>query len=156
MINALLAAALILQAGLFSQAFADGDKTPRPDEVQTKIVSEYLSLEDSLVGADLSNAKKHAGEIERLTTKLSTEDMRDEPVLRKAALKISRSKSLGDAKEAFKNLSKPIVGWVEKEKRDDLEVNYCPMAKANWVQRKGEVKNPFFGKDMLSCGKKGT
>jgi hypothetical protein len=28
----------------------------------------------------------------------------------------------------------------------------CPMAKADWVQTDANVRNPYFGKAMSSCG----
>jgi hypothetical protein len=30
---------------------------------------------------------------------------------------------------------------------------YCPMKKANWLSSSKEIKNPYFGSAMLTCGK---
>jgi Cu(I)/Ag(I) efflux system membrane fusion protein len=33
-----------------------------------------------------------------------------------------------------------------------LYVFYCPMKKANWLDDANTVKNPYYGKSMLTCG----
>ena len=30
---------------------------------------------------------------------------------------------------------------------------YCPMKKAYWLSKEKEIKNPFYGSSMLTCGK---
>src|SRR5664280_1366751 len=29
----------------------------------------------------------------------------------------------------------------------------CPMAQADWLQRTKEIRNPYLGREMLSCGR---
>lgn len=31
--------------------------------------------------------------------------------------------------------------------------DYCPMVKAIWISEKKEIVNPYYGKEMLTCGK---
>lgn len=30
---------------------------------------------------------------------------------------------------------------------------YCPMKKAYWLSMEKEIKNPYYGSSMLTCGK---
>ena len=34
------------------------------------------------------------------------------------------------------------------------ELLYCPMKKAYWLQKDEEIRNPYYGKSMLTCGQK--
>jgi hypothetical protein len=31
--------------------------------------------------------------------------------------------------------------------------DYCPMKKAYWLSSEAAIKNPYYGSQMLSCGK---
>ena len=57
-------------------------------------------------------------------------------------------------RESFKDLSKLYIGNGKSKELDQLQVVECSMAKAKWAQKKGEIKNPYYGKKMLSCGSK--
>jgi hypothetical protein len=54
-------------------------------------------------------------------------------------------------REAFKALSAIAV---QMELPPDYAVAYCPMYKggAKWVQKKETLANPYYGKEMLTCG----
>lgn len=65
-----------------------------------------------------------------------------------------QSQSLKDARSNFKKMTTPFEKWVLKQENSDFDVIYCPMAGAKWIQKKGEIENPYFGKEMLRCGEK--
>jgi len=44
-----------------------------------------------------------------------------------------------------------IVALLGTEKT--LYEDYCPMKKMSWLSESKEIKNPFYGSKMLSCGK---
>lgn len=58
-----------------------------------------------------------------------------------------------EARERFKLVSAQAIRLAEKE--DGYVVMTCPMAGENgdWLQTSEEVRNPYFGSKMLSCGK---
>jgi hypothetical protein len=39
-----------------------------------------------------------------------------------------------------------------KEAAADLKIAYCPMVKKSWLQREEQVRNPYYGAQMLTCG----
>ncbi len=64
------------------------------------------------------------------------------------------------ARLAFSKMSMGLISYLKQHpgERGDLEVVFCPMAFNNkgayWVQRKGEIINPYHGMMMLHCGDK--
>lgn len=69
----------------------------------------------------------------------------------KDAKAIASSKSLEEAREAFKNLSKKAVSMVRD--KEGYYVFSCPMMKDGyWVQTSPRCANPYQGKTMLGCG----
>ena len=69
-----------------------------------------------------------------------------------AAQALSKANTLDDAREAFKKLSMPMAMWATMSKPKDMDVLYCSMAKASWVQKHGKVRNPYYGPKMLDSG----
>ncbi|PHS65806.1 MAG: heavy metal transporter [Flavobacterium sp.] len=57
-------------------------------------------------------------------------------------------------REHFESLSEDmidIVALLGTEKT--LYEDYCPMKKTSWLSESKDIKNPFYGSKMLSCGK---
>lgn len=69
--------------------------------------------------------------------------------LKKLSEAASSATDLKSIREAFKPLSEFLA---ELEIPDGLMKVYCPMVKSHWLQKKGDVANPYFGQSMLSCG----
>ncbi len=69
-----------------------------------------------------------------------------------AATSLAGAKDLAAARSAMKALSRPMAMWVSMSKPDGVEVMYCPMEKASWLQAAGETRNPYVGPNMRSCG----
>ena len=79
---------------------------------------------------------------------------------------LSGAATLQDARKAFHPLSEATVGLAQALRRADkdfagVKVFRCPMTKdafpgapnrATWIQLKAEVRNPWFGAEMLDCG----
>ena len=72
--------------------------------------------------------------------------------LRVAARKMYKAKSLADLRLHFKSLSKPMSTWANISKLQDIDVIYCPVANATWLQYKGPIRNPYYGSQMLTSG----
>jgi len=73
--------------------------------------------------------------------------------LREAAEALGEATNLATARQALKQLSEPMAMWAEMSHPKGIDVLFCPMAKASWLQRHGDVRNPYLGKDMLGCGR---
>jgi uncharacterized protein DUF3347 len=74
-----------------------------------------------------------------------------------AATTLSQASDIGAAREAFGRLSDAVIAYADATKTSpgtDVATVYCPMVKKSWLQKNGEVRNPYFGKAMPSCGEK--
>jgi hypothetical protein len=77
--------------------------------------------------------------------------------IEEAATALSQTTEIGAAREAFGRLSDAVIAYADGTKTSpgsDVATVYCPMVKKSWLQKNGEVKNPYFGKAMPSCGEK--
>ncbi len=70
----------------------------------------------------------------------------------KAALYLGTASDLATAREAFYEMSKPMVRLNKLLAGERLNVVYCAMAKKSWLQRSAEIANPYHGKAMSGCG----
>ena len=69
------------------------------------------------------------------------------------AQEVADCEDIETARKKFKPLSEVIS---EMELPQGFVVAFCPMADggkgAPWVQTKGEIRNPYYGAKMLTCG----
>lgn len=76
--------------------------------------------------------------------------------LAKAATTLKASTKLDDARLAFGEVSRGLVGLLaaRPELRAGRYVFECPMASGykKWVQTTDKMSNPYMGKRMLECG----
>jgi hypothetical protein len=109
----------------------------QPAESQHTFLTEYEAVRAALATDDLEAAKKAAAAISA----------------NEAASALASAKSLPEAREAFKTLSK---GAIEAAKgKPGYFRAHCPMVpkgEGNWVQTTKTISNPYFGKSMAKCG----
>lgn len=63
-------------------------------------------------------------------------------------------KDIETLRTSFKMLSEVYIKNANKDEMKNFIKATCPMAKANWIQRPGALRNPYYGKSMLECGEK--
>lgn len=63
-------------------------------------------------------------------------------------------KSMDELRTSFKTLSELYLKHGNKKEMESFQKASCPMAEARWVQKKGDLRNPYYGKSMLECGEK--
>jgi hypothetical protein len=63
---------------------------------------------------------------------------------------LAKSNSLKDARAAFEKLSDKAKQLAAGQ--SGYYVVHCPMLKKNWVQTSEKVANPYYGKEMATCG----
>jgi uncharacterized protein YxeA len=65
-----------------------------------------------------------------------------------------KTADLEQGREIFKDLSKNLALLEMQSGNKTINVFYCPMARAYWLQPDTTVANPYFGKTMAQCGRK--
>lgn len=137
----LLALALLLTAGPAVSA-------PAPAGFDA-VLGHYEAVRKALLADTVAGVPGHAAEIAKLA-KGAPADLA--PQIANAAKKLSAAKDLKTARDAFYELSKPMVRWREAAGSKANVVAYCSMSKRSWLQPKGEIGNPYYGKSMATCG----
>ena len=138
--------------------------TMKSDAKAEAILSDYFSLKDALVGDD---SKKAAAAGSKLaislkafnSAKYSKENKKDLADIIDDATEhaehISKS-PIGHQREHFKTLSKDISDLIAiTGTKVKLYEQFCPMYEkgSTWLSKSNEVRNPFYGSKMLTCGK---
>ena len=70
----------------------------------------------------------------------------------KPAEDLKAAKNIHEAREAFLKVSKAILPWARKQKIKGIILAYCPMKPGHWIQKAGDLRNPYYGAEMLECG----
>ena len=123
------------------------------DENVQNVYNDYLKLKDVLVSSDSSGARK-AGE--QLAASLSKIDGCENTA--GLATKISSTDDLKAQRLHFTALSADVVALMKHTdvSSGELYVQYCPMANEGdggyWLAAEKEVRNPYYGDEMLNCG----
>jgi Cu(I)/Ag(I) efflux system membrane fusion protein len=69
-----------------------------------------------------------------------------------AAEALAEATDLWSARDAFGPLSDALIAYGKEVGFGELRVAYCPMVDKEWVQATSEIRNPFYGSMMLTCG----
>lgn len=137
------------------RSFSQGNTVQEQEPSQ--LLSYYYHIKDALVKSDGATAALNAQQLVKTLNKISDKTISD--ANRKALLKdgsaISDNKNIKNQREAFTNLSVNMYALVKSVKLsvEPVYYAYCPMKKAYWLSNDKEIKNPYYGNAMLSCGK---
>ena len=132
------------------------------------VVEKYLSLQNALAGDDLSSAVTSAKSAIETLSQVEMSSLNEKPhkvwmernVRMGRALKaIQNAAGIDAARKAFEALSNELIAVVVKfgiPETQQLYRIHCPMAfnnkGADWLQADKEIRNPYFGASMLTCG----
>lgn len=120
------------------------------------LYTHYIGIKNALVADDQPKAASHANALSQTASAISYRTLSEGNVnaLRKDASAISDAKDLAAQRKAFSNLSNNMAALAEKFKLSNRPVyqQYCPIAKAYWLSNEKEIKNPYYGSSMLTCG----
>ena len=122
----------------------------------SKLYQNYIIIKDALVTDHSDGASKAANDFIKSASMVDYKVMSEGnlDVLRKDASTIAESRSIETQRESFAKLSENMVAVAKNFKlsNDSVFVLYCPMADATWLSAEKTIKNPFYGKSMLTCG----
>lgn len=116
------------------------------------ILDHYLVIQTELAKDSVKHLDEHAEAIAKAVKGDSMKML--SPEVAKQAEALAKAKNLKAAREAFKPLSASLVKYLADHKagKGTYHEAYCPMAKASWLQEENDIKNPYMGKSMLTCG----
>ena len=122
-----------------------------------KIVDEYYRIHEALAADTTDGVATAAQKIGQVASGVPQKNGAKGPdfaAISRAATALQGAKGLAQVREQFYELSKPIVAELKSHPptQKPAFAYYCSMAKKSWVQNKKEVRNPYYGKEMLTCG----
>ena len=119
----------------------------------TKVYNAYLQVKDNLVKTDGKAAQKSA---DTLAQTLST--IKGCTEAEELAKKMAATNDVKSQRILFLQVSQDVIPLVKgiKNPKAPIYVAYCPMANEGkggyWLTAQKEIKNPYYGEDMLECG----
>ncbi len=131
------------------------------------VFDNYFALKDALVKTDANTASTaakalltaiNAVKMEKLATKEHTVFMANMKDLSSHTKFISESKEIATQRTHFMALSKNMYALIKATKPEmPVYYQFCPMANdgkgANWLSKENTIKNPYYGSQMMTCGK---
>lgn len=123
------------------------------DDHLNAIYPHYIHLTTALINADVAEAKAASQAIE-----LGAKELANGAALQALTTKISEAKDIKAQRTAYAELSTDFIQRVKASglSSGELYVEYCPMAEndkgASWLSSVKEIKNPYFGESMMTCG----
>jgi hypothetical protein len=130
------------------------------DAAMLGLVQQYEKIHGLLAADSKSGFAKHTARLEALaknllksSAKLTKRQRTISHQLKFSTARLRRAKGLALRREAFKVVSRPLVRWAIGFKPKAYQAVYCSMAKGSWLQSTGKVRNPYYGRKMLNCGK---
>jgi hypothetical protein len=145
---------LVIVAGAFLQpGFAQDAAVAQTSALLTS----YYKLKDALVKSSSNMAAVSASEFVKALNEFDNKKLKDESRnnLLADAEAILKSKDIKLQREKFASLSVNIFELAKTANLSTAPVyqQYCPMKKAYWLSGEAAIKNPYYGNQMLTCGK---
>jgi hypothetical protein len=123
----------------------------RAAEVSAALVQPALDIQVSLASDVMDGMQQNAALVEAEAVRLGPPASR----IAGAARQLTKTRKIEDARVAFGAMSEAIVAYMDAQKlspASGVRVAFCPMVKKPWLQKDGELRNPYYGRAMLTCG----
>jgi membrane fusion protein, copper/silver efflux system len=133
----------------------------------TKVYEDYLNLKNALVATDAQKASQEAKKVENALKSVDMELLKGDAhmdwmdqlkTLKSSIASIGQSSDIEKQRESFAKFNLAFYKSLKMFglKNDTAYFQYCPMAFGNkgayWFSETKEIRNPYFGDEMLGCG----
>ncbi len=133
----------------------------------TAVFNNYFAVKDALVQTNGANAAENAEALQKAIADVKMDKlpmdvhmvwMKVLPSLKEDVKIISDTKDTKNQRATFVNLSKDMYTLLKVAKTETpTYYQFCPMANggkgANWLSKESDIKNPYYGAKMMTCGK---
>ena len=142
------------------------EKTVLSTNLQKKFIetlSTYFLLKDALVAGDSNNVSMFSSQMEKEWNAINTSEVQEVTLnyinkIVAALAAIAQKEEIAKQRSYFVELNENLGAMVENIDNfsDEIYIQKCPMANTNkgaiWLSKEKEIRNPYFGDKMLSCG----
>lgn len=129
------------------------------DKAVNTVLNAYFSVKNDLASDNFSTAKSHAADLATAIKGVPSDKIPDEQhaawkKVQLSATRIGEAKDIDTQRDYFAVLSENMIVVTKALKTNAIPVyqQYCPMKKVSWLSESAAIKNPYYGKQMLSCG----
>jgi hypothetical protein len=143
----LILGVLCVLCGVLSAACA---RTDAADAVES-MINHAIAIQESLSDDKMDGVAPNATAI---STDAATLGKPGGKIV-SGAMALQKAKNLEEAREAFGKMSEALVAYLDGAKRkpgSGVRIAFCPMVLKPWLQKDGTIENPYYGKEMLTCG----
>ena len=131
------------------------------------LFNDYLMIKNALVSDNMDEAQKMAiayqKSLEKIKMSIFTGEshqiwMDNSGKAKKALEHVAHFKDIEEMRVAFLNLSNAMIAMAKSfdPMEEIIYIQHCPMADnnkgADWLSLSNEIRNPYFGAGMLTCG----
>ena len=129
-----------------------------------QLLPDYYALKNALVKDDANTASTAAAKLLRDTKSVDSKTLNASEQQTFISVKdkmiynsdhISEVNDIDHQREHFEALSNAMSMLVQSVNISEqpVYVDYCLMKKAYWLSNEKQVQNPYYGKEMMDCGK---
>ena len=141
-------------------------ETQKTNQLQP-VFDSYFELKDALVKTDGNSASVKATalltainnvKMDKLEMEVHMVWMKVLNDLKEHSEHIADTKDIKHQRDHFMDLSKKMYDLIKVSKQETpTYYQHCPMANdgkgADWLSKENAIKNPYYGSQMLTCGK---
>jgi len=127
------------------------------------LLTSYYDIKNALVNSDAALAASKAGEFSKTLAGIDQKSLSPAETTAFAGLQeklnfdaehIEETKDIVHQRDHFASFSVNLfkLAKVVKLTKASVYYDYCPMKKSYWLSDNAAIKNPYYGKQMLTCG----
>jgi len=142
---------LVFPLLLFVGSALAGSSSPATGQ----LLGEYFLIHKSLAADSTNGVSQSAAAIQKISREAAQKESGAQAqltALSQSAAKLNTA-DLKTARQGFGELSDSLIAYLKTAgKKNPPYQFYCPMVKKNWLQPDKQVRNPYYGSSMLTCG----
>ncbi len=130
----------------------------RQTEAFIRVLDAYFQVKDALVQSDAELATTRLVLLKNRSDIRELNEIPNWSSFQNTIKKMNQTNDLGFQRALFIGLSDQLIAFVKRYKSNEIPVfvQFCPMADndkgANWLSKASEIRNPYYGNMMLTCG----
>jgi len=128
------------------------NKTPAAGTAMSRaVIDPYLKIQAALATDSMDEVTANAGRIATAATALGAPAMKIDT----AAIQLASAADIADARGKFGTLSSAVDTYMtglHLTPPEGVKVAFCPMVHKPWLQEGEAIANPYYGKEMPTCG----
>lgn len=153
------------------QPVSIADNSDAFNQSYTQLLNAYINLKDALVASDTAKASAAAQTVRTAADSLKLNEIKGDTTgliketaqtftstITGSAQALAAEKDIEGKRNEFKNIADALWSLTRtvRYKGQKLYWEFCPMAfnknGAYWISYEREIKNPYFGSKMMTCG----